>query len=77
MRELKLVASGSGRMPAGELASPCVRMCTLDDAAVCIGCGRTLDEITGWSALDDAGKRSVLAAAEGRRTARMRQRPLR
>lgn len=25
--------------------SPCVGLCTLDDDDVCIGCGRTLDEI--------------------------------
>nr|WP_254619459.1 DUF1289 domain-containing protein [Vibrio metschnikovii] len=25
--------------------SPCVRHCCLDDKDICIGCGRTLDEI--------------------------------
>ena len=33
--------------------SPCIRHCTLDDADICLGCGRTLDEICaivtmGW-----------------------------
>lgn len=31
-------------------ASPCVSICTLDDDDVCVGCGRSLDEITQWSA---------------------------
>ncbi len=30
-------------------ASPCVSICTLDDDDVCVGCSRTLDEITHWS----------------------------
>jgi predicted Fe-S protein YdhL (DUF1289 family) len=25
----------------------------------CVGCGRTIDEIAAWSALDDAAKRVV------------------
>ena len=49
------------------VASPCRRQCTLDERDVCLGCGRTLSEIVGWSALDEAGKRGVVAAAEVRR----------
>ena len=30
-------------------ASPCVSICTLDEAEVCLGCGRTLEEISYWS----------------------------
>ncbi|MDB5969485.1 MAG: hypothetical protein JWQ90_1935 [Hydrocarboniphaga sp.] len=38
-------------------ASPCVSICELDAAAkVCIGCGRSLDEIAEWSAAS-AGRR--------------------
>ena len=31
--------------------SPCVNICTLDDAEVCTGCMRTLDEIADWATL--------------------------
>jgi predicted Fe-S protein YdhL (DUF1289 family) len=31
------------------MKSPCVRMCTLDDDDICIGCGRSLDEIKQWT----------------------------
>lgn len=40
-------------------ASPCVRVCCLDERNVCLGCGRTLDEIRDWSKLNDAEKRAV------------------
>jgi len=33
----------------GAVPSPCVSLCTLDDArTLCRGCGRTVDEITRW-----------------------------
>jgi uncharacterized protein len=41
-------------------ASPCVRNCCLDDDNVCLGCGRSLDEIVAWSAAPDAQKRAIL-----------------
>jgi len=37
-------------------ASPCVRMCTLDEADVCLGCGRTLTDITGWTKMSEPEK---------------------
>ena len=49
-------------------ASPCVSICTLDDENVCVGCHRTLDEITRWSSyskekqwqiIDDLGQRTA------------------
>jgi predicted Fe-S protein YdhL (DUF1289 family) len=29
--------------------SPCILLCTLDDNKQCLGCGRTLDEISYWA----------------------------
>lgn len=55
---------------AEPVASPCVRQCTLDAQEVCVGCFRSLSEITAWSALDSAARRQVLAAAEARRRER-------
>jgi uncharacterized protein len=49
--------------------SPCVRLCTLDDADVCLGCFRSLDEIRDWTQLDSAARRAVLDNAERRRAA--------
>ncbi|MEF2524368.1 DUF1289 domain-containing protein [Vibrio mimicus] len=40
--------------------SPCVRNCCLDDKDICIGCGRTLDEICRWSSATNSGKQELL-----------------
>jgi len=51
------------------VASPCTNVCRMDAATGwCEGCLRTIDEIAGWSAMDDAQKRTVWQAIEGRRT---------
>ena len=48
--------------------SPCINVCRMDEASgLCVGCLRTLDEIAQWAVLDDAGKRAVWAALDGRR----------
>lgn len=54
-------------------SSPCIGVCTIDERrALCLGCGRTIDEIVAWGALDEARRRAVMAelparlAAEGR-----------
>ncbi|MEL7538973.1 MAG: DUF1289 domain-containing protein [Pseudomonadota bacterium] len=54
-------------VPLNEPLSPCVRICTLDDSNICIGCGRTLDEITRWSRLDGDERRQIMdrIAADG------------
>jgi len=50
--------------------SPCVRNCCLDDADVCIGCGRHLNEILRWGQADAAERGDILARAAARRAAR-------
>lgn len=43
------------------LASPCIKVCTLDPALkLCIGCGRTLDEIASWTAMSEAERSRVM-----------------
>ena len=54
-------------------ASPCRRQCTLDAHDVCVGCGRTITEICGWSALDEVGRVRVCADAAARLVARERR----
>lgn len=49
------------------VASPCNDVCQVDPASGwCRGCGRTLEEIAAWSALDDADKLAVRDAASAR-----------
>jgi predicted Fe-S protein YdhL (DUF1289 family) len=57
------------------LASPCVRNCCLDEQNVCMGCGRTLDEIVAWGTASDAHKAAILERSRERarqRAARFR-----
>ncbi|PYT45832.1 MAG: hypothetical protein DMG45_00860, partial [Acidobacteria bacterium] len=51
------------------IASPCIDVCKMsEDKTVCIGCYRSLSEITNWSRLTDTEKIRVIAAAQERRT---------
>jgi len=29
--------------------SPCILICTLDEDKICLGCGRSLEQISGWA----------------------------
>ncbi len=47
--------------------SPCKNICVMHGpSGLCVGCGRTLDEIAAWSVLDDAAKRAVWALLPAR-----------
>jgi predicted Fe-S protein YdhL (DUF1289 family) len=54
-------------LPHTPIDSPCVRNCCLNDEDICLGCGRSLGEITCWGSAKDADKRVILAVAEERR----------
>jgi predicted Fe-S protein YdhL (DUF1289 family) len=53
--------------PPTVIDSPCVRNCCLNDDDICLGCGRSLQEISRWSISDDAGKQLILLVATKRR----------
>ena len=53
--------------PAG---SPCVGICRVDGRDVCVGCGRTIDEITQWSRSDAARRVQINELAAERRRQR-------
>jgi uncharacterized protein len=49
------------------LETPCVNVCLLDsETGLCVGCGRTLQEITNWSAMTPAERRAIMAALPAR-----------
>jgi len=58
--------------PNDPLASPCVRNCCLDERNVCMGCGRSLEEIIAWGTASDADKSATLARARARLASRKR-----
>ena len=50
---------------ARDVPSPCVSVCRMEAASgLCMGCLRTLEEIAGWSGLEDACKRRVWRSIE-------------
>ena len=58
-------------VPIQSIESPCVNVCVMDAADLCLGCGRTIDEIAGWSSGSPAWRRDVMAALP-ERMARLR-----
>ncbi|MCA0324431.1 MAG: DUF1289 domain-containing protein [Proteobacteria bacterium] len=56
--------------------SPCVQVCRLDaTTGWCEGCQRRLEEIGGWRALDEAGKREIWRRVLQRRAVARCSRP--
>lgn len=62
------VMDGSPIAPPRAIASPCVQVCTMDDASgLCLGCFRSLPEIAGWTRLTDARRAALIEALPARR----------
>jgi predicted Fe-S protein YdhL (DUF1289 family) len=54
-------------------ASPCVRNCCLDDAEVCLGCGRKLKEILEWHQATPARRQVIVDDAALRVQSRLKR----
>lgn len=42
------------------IESPCVRNCCLDNDDICLGCHRSLSEITAWASMSTEERKVVL-----------------
>jgi predicted Fe-S protein YdhL (DUF1289 family) len=43
------------------MESPCVKICTYDPGTgLCLGCGRSLEEIDAWFSMNDDERRTVM-----------------
>ncbi len=50
-----------------EIESPCIKLCVVDPRTrLCLGCHRTIDEITVWSRMEPAARRAVMAELPAR-----------
>ena len=50
------------------LETPCIKVCALDlGTQMCVGCFRTIDEITRWTQYSDSQRAAILAALSERR----------
>ena len=47
--------------------SPCIKVCKYDSEKNCMGCYRSMDEITNWIFYNDEQKKQVLINAKERR----------
>lgn len=46
-----------------EIASPCVKLCVIHpQERICVGCYRTIDEISVWSRLTPDARATVMAS---------------
>ncbi|MBT8765884.1 DUF1289 domain-containing protein [Pseudomonas boanensis] len=59
-------STNSEPVTPGRHPSPCVRRCCLNDADVCVGCGRTLAEICEWGQASEQRRREICGAAQQR-----------
>jgi hypothetical protein len=55
-------------------SSPCIKICVVDPlAGLCIGCGRTVAEISMWAEMEESDRLAVMAELPERmRAARSR-----
>jgi uncharacterized protein len=59
---------------SADISTPCVNICIVDPvSALCVGCGRTVAEITAWRYMSEAERVAVMAGLDERlRDARSR-----
>ncbi len=58
-----------------EIESPCIKLCTVHPVErICLGCYRSIDEITHWSKLPADTRRQIMADLPGRAPALQQRR---
>lgn len=50
--------------------TPCISKCCLDEEDICLGCHRTLEEITSWLTVDDETRERYMKNIEKRKVER-------
>ena len=49
------------------IETPCIKICTLDARqGLCLGCGRTIDEIARWSTMSTSERTRVMSELPAR-----------
>jgi len=48
--------------------SPCILICTLDEDKICLGCGRSLAQISRWALLDKDEQWAIVDQLAARET---------
>jgi predicted Fe-S protein YdhL (DUF1289 family) len=56
------------------IETPCVKICTLDARnGLCLGCGRTIDEIARWATMSASERSRVMGELPARGSPQCRQ----
>lgn len=54
-------------MSDAPIKTPCVKVCVVDPlSSLCIGCGRSLQEIGGWLSMSPARREGIISALPAR-----------
>jgi uncharacterized protein len=54
---------------SGEIETPCIKLCVIHpETRLCMGCHRSLDEISGWSRMTPEVRREIMAVLPARAT---------
>jgi len=49
------------------ISSPCINVCAVSGkTGICVGCGRSLKEIGGWSRMSEVERRDIMSALPAR-----------
>jgi|APIni6443716594_1056825.scaffolds.fasta_scaffold06127_3 predicted Fe-S protein YdhL (DUF1289 family) len=56
------------------LSTPCTRNCCLNDDDICLGCFRSVNEISLWTKVDEKTRHDFLINAESRKKVHNRTR---
>jgi predicted Fe-S protein YdhL (DUF1289 family) len=49
------------------MQTPCIDVCSIDSASgLCAGCGRTIEEISGWMSFSDEKRQHLMAVLPAR-----------
>ncbi|MFM9938307.1 MAG: DUF1289 domain-containing protein [Hyphomicrobiaceae bacterium] len=50
------------------MESPCIQVCVVDAATrACIGCGRTIEQIAGWTGFSASERRRIMSELSTRK----------
>jgi predicted Fe-S protein YdhL (DUF1289 family) len=64
------MAAAAAPFDTSSMMTPCIDVCSLHPVAgLCIGCGRTVDEIARWAGMTDGERSAVMALLPQRRAA--------
>ena len=61
------VLKGDDVWKRNEIQSPCIKLCVVHpEARICVGCFRSIEEISGWSRMTAEAREAIIAELPAR-----------